>query len=575
MLYLTVGILLSGVLIGVYLGVGFGIQEETGSNTQVVGLEQEPTNIPDTQKYKNSPYNSANATGSIFQERDLIALINGTSRLARDSTSIYVSDYNNDGFPDILTIRGSRAALYKNNEGELTQSYELSNITFNESLQAALFFDYNNNGYQDLYLLSGSESKFLENKKGRFVRKKVGLGRGYEEVRSVAAADYTHNGCLDIFVAQFGNLEENRPLGFYTSNVSIGEDNGAGNVLFEGDCKEFVESTGRAGIRGNTWSHATSFVDFTNDGYPDIHVANDFNNDVIYTNNRNGTFERHILPEFTNRNGMSSEIADINHDGYLDIFVTNIAFETDSVNWLDNKNGTALVKDIFERRSKGNNLLINQGGGEFVDRAEEYGVTKGGIGWSALFEDFDNDGEQELVHADTGGVSGVYASGMGEYEVDSPPNMWDRSEDSFRRLSDQESGLTESRSYGIVALDYDVDGDFDVVTDNTAGSFKLYENKNEASSLQLRLISGNATAIGSQVEVTYQNKTVSRAKTSESDSFSQSSRVLHFGVGESESIDRITIDWRGGSTDVYEDLKTNQRLIVSPDHGIEDTISFD
>lgn len=85
------------------------------------------------------------------------------------------------------------------------------------------------------------------------------------------------------------------------------------NLLFDGDCNSF-EQVENAGIEGTRWSLATSFVDLTGDGYLDIHVGNDFNTDVLYVNQHDGTFRRVEIPA-TDRHAMASEVADVTGDG--------------------------------------------------------------------------------------------------------------------------------------------------------------------------------------------------------------------------------------------------------------------
>jgi len=286
------------------------------------------------------------------------------------SAGVYVTDYDNDGWEDVLTTGGDRPVLFKNSQEEFSTTRQLDGLNESDKYKAASFFDYNNDGWEDLLLLARrGEAVFFENDGGEFDRKTVGLEKRFEVPMSASVADYTGNGCLDVFVSEFSNLRKNKPIGYNQFNVE--EDNGNRNRLFAGDCEEFEETTEEAGIRDETWSLATSFVDLTNDGHPDIHVANDFNNDVLYINNGDGTFDRRVLPNSTNRNGMSSEVADVNDDGFLDIFVTNI---------YAGPSNTSDVSYTLRSRTDGNNLLINQGGGEFVDRAEEYGVREGGWG---------------------------------------------------------------------------------------------------------------------------------------------------------------------------------------------------
>jgi hypothetical protein len=454
-----------------------------------------------------------------------------------EGSSIYVSDYDRDLDPDILLLRGGNPSLYENANGVYRKSNDLPDIE--TTVTAAHFLDFDNDGWDELYLMSNEESLFLENQDGKFVRRYVGLNVSYESVRGAATADYTGNGCLDIFAVQSGNWSNKRPSGYNDYNTSISEDNGNKNRLFRGDCETFEETTNTSGIVGETWSLATSFVDLTNNGYPDIHVANDYNNDVVYINNGDGTFDRRILPDFTNRNGMSSEVADINSDGYLDIFVSNI-----------HRMGSFGVRS--GKRVRGNNLMLNRGNGSFIDAAEEYGVKRGGWGWAALIEDFDNSGSYDLYQSNSLVLIGRY------------PNFWKGTEDGFRRMNSSKMGFTKSDHLGAVSLDYDRDGYLEIATSSITRRPRLYNNKlSDSSWLSIRLNDNENTTIGSRVHVVTDGNKRTRVKTSGSDYFSQSTRLSHFGLGEEREADRIRIDWSDGSITTYEDVDLPARMVVN------------
>ena len=466
-------------------------------------------------------------------------------REGKFKSGFYVSDYNNDYRPDLLAVVNGLPMMYKNTGVGYDRSDALP--TVNVTVTAAHFLDYDNDGWEDLYLLSNDGSVFLENQEGEFVRKDVGLEVDYGSVRGAATADYTGNGCLDVFVVQANNWTEHRPEGYNNRNVTIDQDNGIRNRLFQGDCDGFEEVTEEAGIEGRAWSLATSFVDFTNDGYPDIHVANDFNNDVVYINNRNGTFERRVLPNSTNRNGMSSEVADVNGDGNLDIFVSNIYLPRMPV-----------TESRFGGRIRGDSLLINQGDGRFIDRADEYGVRKSaGYGWSALLEDFDNDGYLDLFQTNSVPF------------VDSYPSVWDGIRDSFTRLNSSQAGLILSQPVGAVSLDYDGDGTLDIAVSDATQRFSFYENSlHESNSLRVHLQDGDSTTLGTSVEVITDGESWRRTQNSNSDYLSQSSRTLHFGVGNATVVDRLVVNWGSGGTTTYKDIETNQSIKLSESGGL-------
>lgn len=460
-----------------------------------------------------------------------------------DGVGVYVVDHDNDGLEDVLTIAGSVPTLHENKGGVYVESDSLPEIE--AEVKGALFLDYDNDGYEDLYLLSNEESVFLENQEGVFVEREVGLEVGYEEVWGAATADYTGDGCLDVFVIQSNDWRDTRAVGYNDRDVTIEEDNGNPNRLFRGDCEGFRETTEEAGIEGAAWSLATSFVDLTGDGWPDIHVANDFNNDVLYLNQGDGSFERRVMPEFTNRNGMSSEVADVTGNGLLDIFVTNIY--PDEI--------AAVPAHRYGGRAEGNNLLINQGDGVFEDHADRYGVVNGGWGWAALLEDFSNTGDLDLVHGDAN--PGITLA---------PPRIWRSIDDDPERVDGFQAGLQSTQERSIAALDYNADGSLDIATDNIVGSFRLYENqKVENGSLQVQLMPDGHTVIGSEVEVSYGGEDETQRYDAGNDYKTQSSRILHFGLGDTDEVDEITVRWADGTVDTHTRIDADQRIRLTPE----------
>lgn len=464
------------------------------------------------------------------------------SRLMQEGNTVagvFVSDYDNDGYPDILALGDQEPVLFENDEGgALTQSNSLP--TLNTDFTSALFVDYDNDGWEDLYLInhqsSNKSSVFLENSRGEFKIAEVGLEFNYESPRGAAAADYNGDGCLDIFVIQAGNWLERRPTGF-GEKVDISSDNGNRNRMFRGTCSGFVETTEQADIEGTTWSLATSFVDLNDDGLPDIHVANDFNNDVLYLNEGNGSFHRRMLPGYTDRNGMSSEIGDINGDGLPDIFVSNIH--------LDNESRNSVLESRYGDRIGGNNLLVNQGEGRFEDEADRYGLSEGYWGWSALVEDFDDDTDLEIYQAVSEGYSSFVHDDL----------YWDLSDGKYQRhVFDQ--GIN---TYGSATLDFDRDGRMDIITSSQKREFKLYLNRNDGGGwLQVELKNPGGTVLGTKVKVISEYGNQTSWAHSEVDYMSQSSRVMHFGLEDSNQV-TVKAQWSDGTTTVRQ-VSINQRI---------------
>lgn len=476
------------------------------------------------------------------------------SDLGNGDGAVLVTDYNRDGWQDLLLLGGDEPTLYRNNRsGGFTETNALPTID-EDQLKSGLFFDYDNDGWQDLLLLPRNGSAvFLKNDQGTFRHASVGLNVNLTWGTSAVAADYDGDGCLDLYLTQNGDWSERVPN--RSSDNPIDPDNGEPNMLFDGNCDSFDRVNG-TGIEGTRWTLTASFVDLTGDGRPDIHEANDFNYDRLYVNQGNGSFEARRLPN-TNRHAMTSEVEDVNGDGRLDLFVTNIEFRNPSDVWA--------IRSGFEMVNRGNNLLINQGNGTFTDQASEYGVRQGGWGWAGNLADFDNDGDLDLIHA----TQTYLVSEDGNWrEVQTPPAMWERTGDSFERVNASERGLVPANGRGLAVLDFDRDGDQDIVVADTEGSFKVYENVGAGGNwIQVDVRTSDGVVQGTRVAVVTDNDTQVQVRDSKVNFFSQSSRVLHFGVADADRVD-VRVTFPDGTVRRFDDVRVGRRVVVSKNGSI-------
>jgi len=484
------------------------------------------------------------------------------------NSGVYVVDFDGDGYEDVLAVGEKYPVLFRNTGGAFVK-YR----TFEQKqVQTAHFFDHDGDGRKDLLLAQyAGDLVFYENRRGKFVREDVGFDRQVSNPASVTTADFTGNGCLDVFVAQYGLWSRTTPLTLADAREVQAEhpdvrprtENGEANLLYYGNCKAFTDATRQAGIRGEQWSLASSAADFTGDGYPDLHVGNDWSTDHLYVNQRNGTFERRPMGPASDRNAMSSTARDMDGDLDLDLFVTNIYYP-------DNSTRTERSPPLHREAAlpDGNNYFVNDGSGNFTDEAPEHGLQKGGWGWAATVGDFNNDGHSDVVQT----TESVYW--VKPYSnVYSSLQVWKGTQDSWTKLDSTEHGLEQTNTYSVARIDYDNDGDLDLVVGTAplgpnlrgkAQPFKIYENQqNGGKSLELFVRNPDGVERNAAVYVETDERTIHRSVNSRGDFQTQDSRLVHVGTGN-ERVENVTVLWPDGTKNVYTMLESGNRYVLTP-----------
>ena len=490
---------------------------------------------------------------------------------------VYVSDYDDNGFTDILLIGGEKPILYENEKGNFWKSGEIERDY--PLARSAHFFDYDSDGDDDLLLLrKGKTPVMYENVKGKLTEKKNVFETPLSNPLGATSADYNQDGCIDLFVYQTGQASANTAYLPAEMNklqedirTDISEFPGGSNILFKGDCGSFQKVSHRANITGEAWSLAASFVDLNDDSSPDIHVANDFSRDVIYLNNGNGTFSREKMGYASRRDAMSSEIALLNNDALPDIFVSNIHAPDryahgEGLNWcLIQISGCAVEVENtgirFMTSDKGNNLFINQEEGKFKDEAEEYGVRKGGWGWAASITDFNLDSDLDIIQSNS------FNSGNQKGIALSYPSYWEGTKSGFNRIRPEITGLKQGTGRGIARLDYDRDGDMDLIIaerglNSQKVSFSLYENLATGNYVNIILRNDDKPVNGAELVLNTEKNKQRRIHNSRSDFFSQETQTISFGV--ESSIRNLTVEWPNGKSDKFKQIDENTTYIISP-----------
>ena len=347
------------------------------------------------------------------------------------SAGVTAGDYDGDGWHDIFFSNGGPARLYRNRQNG---TFEDTTVTAGLptdllGVNAALLADLDNDGDQDLFLARFAAPNLLFRNEGdgtfRDVTPREGLSR--EIVAVASAGDYDLDGDLDIYLGRYLDPRVNLPTTiFYTRN-------GEGNTLLrnDGDLR-FTDVTATAGVEEVGLALGVAWGDYDRDGDPDLYVANDFGRNALLRNGGDGTFTDVTLETGTGDlgYGMSAEFGDIDNDGDLDLYVSNVhsgnrwygqaptlfnyiltSFEQGTLG-----EDLPLYREIYqhlgERWSsvgtyiiKGNSLLLNDGNGHFEDVAIAANANPFGWYWGSAMLDYDNDGLQD-IYTVNGFISG-------------------------------------------------------------------------------------------------------------------------------------------------------------------------
>jgi len=461
--------------------------------------------------------------------------------------------------------------------------------------RSPIIADFDNDGGQDILITYARDGNRLFRNLGgrRFedVSEESGLGGAGLIAGPVTAFDFDGDGWLDIYIGYFGNYLEG-------AIPSVDRDNREAlpNKLFRNlGGMRFRDVTEKSGTGDTGWTQAVSHIDFDRDGRQDIIVANDYGRNAFFRNLGDGRFEN-VAPALGMTkafHSMNVGVADLNHDDFPDIYISNLA---------------TLVKDnkyVFPDVNTPRNFDLRAMAGMLVKESDvlymstardgklegyepstdiERGATSTGWAWDAEFLDFDNDGDDDLYLVN--GTNDFNAFSMifkpEENGGERRQLLLSHSRESnvlfvneggkLKNYSDKSGADFVGNSRSSAYLDMDGDGDLDIAVNNFEGGAKLLRNNTieraagaaaGASWLELRLV-GDPTrgvtrdAVGAVVTVSSGDGwKASRFVQCGSGYLSMNPRVLHFGLGSVDTVD-VHISWPNGEEET--------RLGMSADH---------
>ena len=527
-----------------------------------------------------------------------------------------LGDINNDGLIDIYfnsNLEENKLYLNKGNFN-FEDITEIAGIAGTKSWSTGVsLVDINADGFLDIYVSNSGDIKgdnkqnelFINNGNLTFTEMASEYGlddTGYST--HAAFFDYDRDGDLDCYL-----LNNSYKGGFRITNVGRNQrpirDSVGGDKLFRNDDGFFKDVSEEAGIYGSVigFGLGVTVGDVNNDGWMDIYVSNDFfERDYLYINNQDGTYNEELEDQIKSISAasMGADMADINNDGYAEIFVTDMLPEPDerikTVTTFDNWDRHQYIKSSgYWNQFTRNTLQLNNGDDTFSEIGRLTGVQATDWSWGALMFDFQNDGNKDIFVA-----NGIYqdltdqdflqyvtqdevireiaSPGSVNYKklielIPSVPvsnyafiNNGDlKFENKTNFLGLYKPSFSNGSAYG----DLDNDGDYDLVVNNVNMKAFIYKNNTEKlypenRFLKIKLIGKdqNLNAIGSKVYA-YSDKNLYTLEQMPIRGFQSTvDNNLIIGVGNNEVLDSVLVKWYDGSISKIRNIKSSQTITL-------------
>jgi len=490
-------------------------------------------------------------------------------------------DYDADGWQDILLVNGmdwpghkrqrSTLRLYRNNrDGTFTDVTKSAGLDIEMYGMGVAVGDYNNDGFPDIFITCVGQSRLFRNTgKGTFVDATRSSDLFGRQGLSTSALwfDYDRDGFLDLFVCNYVRWSpehdvfcslDGRHKSYCTPEAYRGDTcwlfHNRGNGTFE-------EVTATSGVfDSSSKSLGVAMLDYDQDGWPDVLVANDTQPNKLYRNLRNGKFKDAAIEaglafstEGKARAGMGIDVGDFDNSGRAGIAITN--FDNEMIGLY-----RASAPGVFD------DVSIPSGVGA---------PSRNTLGFGCIFLDVDLDGALDLAVAN-GHIDETVRNIRGNVGYAQPPQLFlNQGHGKFRDVASEVGGDFDKPRVGrgLAYADFDRDGDLDLLLTTNNGPAVLFRNDQLAGNHSIRFAlqgtKSNRDAIGATVEIFAGDLRQSRRVRGGSSYLSQSELPLTFGLAKRDKVDRIVINWPSGRTEEYKNPQSRRAYKCLEGKGIE------